>query len=556
MTQSNRRKWHTMALFSGLPSNLLALLLELGAAWILIAPASGAAAGARPSVTGKVIAVHSAATAITSVAVYGSGFGFPARTASIQFKDQLTRSKWRTLPSLDARVRKWEPSRILCDLPGRFSAGQIRIRTRQGISAAAGWSEAYEYSSYPLPVSPHGEGNPLAVQLSDDGRLWINQEFHTAFFFFDPQANRVSSIPSPGRATKPFGMFWNGADIATDISSLGEEVMVDPQGFVWFSEGGGFVYGGRNTNRSRIIRFDPDAPLAEAYRVYLVPGDRNEVMGLAYDTRRRLVWFTQKARGPNPAKLIGFDPDSTPYLSRFSGEDLSGIEEFPLPSSADDRWWELSIGQRTYVPGHIAMDAEGDLWYSGFWGRGDPDSGQAEIGRVDPDTGSLDTFPLPRTIGQSFAAAIVGPGPWSMQFAANGDVVFNRYFDSTISRFDRSRLGDPACTELAADGANPCIRDFVLPSIDRQRQTLHSLVVAADQRVWFTLADEWDDSATPSTASVGYLDAEGLPTLLPPLAAFAEGVPFSGAGIAVGSTGEIWFAEFLSNRIGKLRRTQ
>jgi streptogramin lyase len=59
---------------------------------------------------------------------------------------------------------------------------------------------------------------------------------------------------------------------------------------------------------SRIVCYDPAAPEMNRFRVYNVPGDWNQVIGLVWDTRRNRLWFAEGGldRG---RKIISFDPE-------------------------------------------------------------------------------------------------------------------------------------------------------------------------------------------------------------------------------------------------------
>ena len=148
---------------------------------------------------------------------------------------------------------------------------------------------------------------------------------------------------------------------------------------------------------------------------------------------------------------------------------------------------------------------------------------------------------------------VVGSGPWQILLGPNDDIVFNEFFDSTLGRFRISRLGDPACLRLNAQGRNPCIEEIVVPEVDLKHHQLHSIAFDPEGRLWFTQHTSGDQ--LDSTVSLGFVTADGAAiVLLPSLAGFDPDDAPSAAGIAIDPvTHDVWFAEFWRQRIGRLR---
>jgi hypothetical protein len=142
-----------------------------------------------------------------------------------------------------------------------------------------------------------------------------------------------------------------------------------------------------------------------------------------------------------------------------------------------------------------------------------------------------------------------------MLIAPNGDIYFNEAFDASVSRFDGSRADDPACLTLDAQGQNPCIESRVIPNFDLVNQAVHSIALDGEGRLWFTTRDAREEGAE-NTASVGFVTAGfGAAVLFPPLEAFPGDGAAHNTGIAFDpATGDVWFAEFLRKRIGRLQR--
>jgi hypothetical protein len=146
---------------------------------------------------------------------------------------------------------------------------------------------------------------------------WINQEFHLDLQRFDPATGRVAGIPIPRPPMPgPFALSLLGADIQTQISGAGEDILIDPSGRVWFTQGGGYLYNGKHPNHSRIVSYDPMAPEKKRFRVYTAaslgfvtpdwsevvrlpplasyPGDGNAAAtGLAIDPSTCDIWFCE-----------------------------------------------------------------------------------------------------------------------------------------------------------------------------------------------------------------------------------------------------------------------
>lgn len=166
-------------------------------------------------------------------------------------------------------------------LPQGAGSGRLRIETPAGKSRDVRL-EVYRYEWFDIPPTPGTNAMPLAIARAANGALWINQEFHLDLQRFDPATGSVTGIPIPRPPMPgPFALSLLGSDIQTQISGAGEDILVDPSGRVWFTQGGGYLYNGKHPNHSRIVRYDPMAPERKRFRVFNVPGDWNQVIGLA-----------------------------------------------------------------------------------------------------------------------------------------------------------------------------------------------------------------------------------------------------------------------------------
>lgn len=191
------------------------------------------------------------------------------------------------------------------------------------------------------------------------------------------------------------------------------------------------------------------------------------------------------------------------------------------------------------------MDEDGFVWYTAYGGR--------SIGRLDPATGDILEFPLPDTISNAPPTVFVGPGPWEILQAPNGDILFHEFFDATITRFDRSRVSDPACLQLNAQGANPCMQDWVVPEMNLEKEQVHSITYDRKGNLWFGIHT---DNEPGLGGSVGFIAGDGRYIVrLPDLSLFTGTDAAAAAGMATEPiTGDIWFCEFWRKRIGRLRR--
>ncbi|TAH34312.1 MAG: hypothetical protein EYC70_15290 [Planctomycetota bacterium] len=493
-----------------------------------------------PRPTGPAVAEGAVATFVDGpVRLTGTSFGSAGPGRALLIRDG---TGVRTLPSTAPEVKSWTDREIRFRLPSGTGSGGVRVQTPAGLSDEAAL-DVYRYDWFDIPPTPGTNASPLAVAVGADGRVWVNQEFHLEFQMLDPAVGAVQGLqipkpPDPGPfATTIFG------DHRTQMSTLGEDIFVDPDGRVWFSQGGGYLYQGLWPNHSRIVCFDPAAPPGFEFRVYNLPGDWNEVIGLAWDEVRERIWFTEGGL-VSGAKIGTFDPERVPWDNHFDFSTSLDHLLCPPGGSWDDCICIYLLPNPTAQPAHLLVDRDGFVWYTAYWGNA--------IGRLDPVTGVVTEYPLPPHIGKAPPAFIAGSGPWQILQAPGGDIVFNEFFDSTIARFDILRLGDPACLQLDAEGRNPCIEERVIPEADLRDEQLHSIAYDTLGNLWYTIhtADEPDLRAT-----LGYLTPSGDAVRLPPMSRFPGAGAPSFAGVAVDlHTGAIWFAEFWRKRLGRLER--
>lgn len=426
--------------------------------------------------------------------------------------------------------------------------------------------------SFRLPIAPHfvyrhyeaprrdddgsstGGGIPLAIALDTEGDAWVLGEFHAELQFVrasgSAQATKRTRIPHHPDALP----FANRHGLPTQTSVLGESVIVDGEGRVWLSQGGGHLVQ-EGTNHSRVVSYDPGSG---TFRTYNLPGNRNEAVGLLWDERRGLVWVAEygmyAARGephsapsnddPAAGALIVFDPETTPHENDFLWDrpldHLLCAEPTPEPDGCFARY-SLPDGAR--APAHLTGDPSGSIWFTLFWSRA--------IGRLDPETGEVTIYPLAPGVGTDRRAKIVGPGPWDIAISPDGKhVVWSEFFDSTFARLPLERAHDPSCRSLR-DGRNPCVEEMVVPGADRGDQRVGLFDFDAFGNLWFAQSPSFPvEPGAPN--SIGFVTADwSRVVVLDPVEFGAEGGG-SYAGIAVDpTTGDVWVAEFLPPGVGR-----
>ena len=425
-----------------------------------------------PLIHGHATALGSPSYDVTGIRIEGAGFGTASAASSIRMR---TGSVWTTVVATDAQILVWRDDLIVVKRPrDHINSGIIRVITPGGTSPDA-TLDVYRFDTYPLADT--SQGAPLALAYhAPSGKVFVNMEFAMDFQVFT-SAGVASSLgaPQPG---SPFGYF-NGSDYSTPISSLGEDAVVDPAGNIWFSQGGSLLYPGTHPNHSRIVRFTPQTG---AFRYYNVPGNDNEVIGLAYDAPRGRVWFGSVSGVSGPAKLTNFDPATTPWDNQLGAWDTgSGAPSLQSYVCAPGQttgcyFTQYSLPTTVFAPAHVLVDATGLIWYTNFWPSGSPPL--AHVGRLDPATGTVTTFPLAATVG---GVPSIGPGPWALTQLANGDIVFNEYFDTQLVRLPAAVQNSPSCQTLS-NGQNPCFEVFDVPGADRFAQLLHSIALELARR--------------------------------------------------------------------------
>ena len=489
------------------------------------------------------------------IEIKGSGFGEAGYGKSV-----VVHSSSGTVEYLatDQAVELWSDSEIKINLDLGTGSGTIDVKIfNQSISDIQ--FEMFRYEWHDMLVDGVQAAPPLAITVDESSRVWVNQEFHRhKFQMFDQSTSQMNMIPVPEPAGPGiFGSLFN-PDIQTHGSSLGEQIVVDSDGYVWFTQGGGSIYTGNMENHSRIVRVDPNNPTPENSRVYNIPGDQNEVMGLAWDESRGLMWATQAGLnavaggGGTGAALISFNPETTEWDNDF--DFTSSIDHLITDDSMNNSGFEfhwLGNGNEQTAPANLVIDEYGGIWVTLFWGN--------SILHYVPETGEMREIPLADSISGKFPNWF-GGNPWEIELDGQGHVVFTEFVDLTVGRIAIADAQNDECLSLNAEGLNPCVEEIsVLPGYDfSEGFGLHSLMHDLHGNLWFTPTAGKIVAEEDNDLSVGFITPSWQHVvMLPTLARFpAISSPHS-AGIAVDpNTGDIWFTEYTRKRIAKLQRLQ
>ena len=488
-----------------------------------------------PQVTNTVVATYSESV----VQLRGANLGTPSADHELLVESG---GHIRRMPSTHANVQLWTDDRIEVLLPPGTPSGRLRVLTPDGVSVEVEVA-VFDYDWYDIPPTPGTNPSPLSITVDSAQRVWVNQEFHLELQLLDPSVGAVTGLPLPQPAGP--GPFANTifSDHQTQTSVLGEEVLEDPSGRIWFTQGGGYLYSGAHPNHSRVVMVLPDEVGGPQFRVYNVPGDWNEVVGAEWDDGRGWLWFAQGGLTAG-AKITGFDPDLIAWDNTFEFDVSLNHQICGVGNPGDPCYHTYDLPNPTAQPAHLYIDNAGYVWYTAFWGNA--------IGRLNPATGVVNEYPLSAHISQAEPAIYVGAGPWEILGLPDGDIVFNEFFDATLVRFDTSRADDPACLTLDLAGQNPCMVDRVIPDADPVDEQLHSIALDLAGNLWYSI----HTADVPGLGgSVGYLTPDGEMTRLPPLDDFPGTGAGTVAGIAVDPVdGDLWLAEFWRKRVGHLTR--
>lgn len=477
-----------------------------------------AAVAATPAIDGRVTATFVAG----ALSLRGASLGATGDARSIQFDYD---GKTTTVSASDERVASWSPTAITLTLPPEVHSGTLRVSVN-GAASAPVKLLVFMYSGTSTVIAGTS-GKPLAIATAADGSLWINEEYHNSIKRLMPgDPSTVSSyiIPqAPGAGIFAQNIY---GDSPSRVSALNEDIKIAPDGAVWFSEGGGYLYDGPSPNMSRIIRFNPSD---NSFRCYNIPTDHAEVAGFLLDLPGDSVWYSESNLISGNAIGRFRISESTPDCDATPSDPPSPYCTTPRVAGCHDRW---QLPNPASAPGLLAAAPDGTIWFSEFWGN--------RLGRIDPRSGAISQLPLPPPI---VTTGYVGSGPWYVAFDAKGDLWVTEYFDAKVLHVRPSLMSQFDCSQLDASKRNPCVTDAFVGSDGSDGATVHSLTVGADGYVWFG----WSGQET----RLGFIDPgnNDAVVLLPAIAGMQGLAALSQDPV----TKDVWFAQYFDDKIGRLQ---
>ncbi len=528
-----------------------------------------------PVVNGPVVASMTPGSGV-SVTVAGSGF-LQGYFPQIIFTGALNLTITYVDPNnLDPRIRKWTDDQILVDgLPESALKASVKVKHASGTSATSTVGYLYDWTTIPDGGS---NGSPLALAIGDPSVLWINQEFHTTLYRLDLGTGLVTGAPTGTHSV--FEINYLGQDLATNISQNGEDVQVDRNGRAWFSEGGAWLFERSATswldNHSRIVRFDATGT---ALTEYNVPGDNNQIMGLALDPDPSgngpdLVWYSTIDRDPYGwrnynngfhTRLVSFHPQETTengiaasndfdfttanlscnkvgtdvvgtcsatnadisFKTCVSNADCVNASLLCAPnvfcnSVSDMRFfheYEFSpLTTDTVQIGHLLVDrrtTQKNIWFTGSVGK--------NLYYPPPN---YNPSRLGRLIIDSsgshieeYPLADLAAGtsfPWQLIKSPAGDIVFTEHARESIGKFDNAYVGSSSTCTALVNGVNPCITERIVPAADPAVHFVHSITYDKSNNLWFTLG-----TGNDMRSNIGFLKPDwNTFVMLPAISAF------------------------------------
>ncbi len=570
-----------------------------------------------PVVSSPVVVVNQAGSpSVSAVSITGQNFGWPTLSTSNRIH-VVSPGGTYDIRAADPGVVFWHPDRIVVRLSASIASGTVQVTSFDGQQLLTGTATAID-KVFSLDVFDLG-AYPSTVAADSHGRVFVNEAFHRNLAVVDAtgavQNYPIPVPPDGGPFASNLNFFGTSpVDFRTPMSITGDGIVVDSGGNVWFTEGGQGAYGGIYPNRSRIVRFDPGK---KKFRVYDVPADNSQVSAIAVVSGR--VWFATGAhdvenyvvggqpvvvRAHVPAKIVSFDPGRIPFgdgttidysrvsLSRVcavGSNETSCYHEYPIPDSCTlgtDGFADCTHGGwiATRPLSLLVAAADGKVWYGDYGGplARQPflgtglsfvfaSPGNNVVGRVTPTStvsGSpmIDLFPL--------AKPLAGGRPTTIAEATSGDIAISENLDNTFSLLSKtSVVGSPAtCMQLQANHKNSCMSEIFVPdfsykdvdgtkhvavngsSVDPgQGEGVYGIGFDGDRNLWFTQTGPDQPNRLPS---LGYVTPDWAKVVrLPPMGIFPARTGYSGLGMTVDQSGNVWFADFLRQRVSRLRRT-
>ena len=353
-------------------------------------------------------------------------------------------------------------------------------------------------------------------------------------------------IADPVDVNAPFlGRSLKGERQQVNFSTLGEEVIADEQGRIWFAQGGINTTALDLTNYSRVISFHPpDSKDGDGeFCVYNIPDDNAEVLAVAWDADRGLLWFAQSSIHDGVGAIVSFKPSEMTTCSNSytwelnsQGEPLTDFD-YGYCDSPDTQGCFTKYALPADYPvafsafpsfGLPDMDTTGTASFLTVLQEPHPDAGAVwfslsfgdAIGRLDPGEpgGPVQTaFPIG---DDPYSGRWIVPnnaGAWDIDVhPLTGDIVFTAYSGRYIGRFDMKRYlaasYDGECeTDPGVGEVNPCMQLMPVPGLSSVHN-VHQFDFDNYGNAWFSVTTEGcvgkTDGMPHEPASIGFIDAE------------------------------------------------
>ncbi len=349
-------------------------------------------------------------------------------------------------------------SGLCSNSPGGSGYSQVAL------SVATNWSAvSYKQDFHKLATLGQAGGSPLDVTFSASNTIWNSSEFSDAVGQ-SVRNSTLKSIPDPADvATSPFASCFSTPCGATGLSALGERVVYAGK-LVWFTQGGWLGFpGGPVANHSEIVAYNPSTA---GFCTYLVPGNDNEVIGLAVtgSGKTTKVWFLE-------ADPVG----GRPALDSFSPSQVGANCPNSYSLSGAGSFRQIAWPQNDF-PSLIGVDPGGAaLWVTDFFGN--------EIDRVDVATGTI----TPHTYTSANADSVHGAEPWQVVADANYVYAID-YGDSNLVRVNKT---------------NGQVDQVRIPETSDTEEG-YGLALAGS-KLFFSLADDPQPSFG-AASTIGYVD--------------------------------------------------
>ena len=402
------------------------------------------------------------------------------------------------------------------------------------VPSQTNWVTRTYRSDFPQLSTFHTPGSPFATTFqSSDDSIWNASEFSHNLIEIKNGWKKahnygvVSPASAPSVFDAPFANCNAGPCFSSSESAMSEQV-ISSDGVIWLTFGGwrryeGTAYDPDPPNHSEVVAFDPTT---KNFCTYLVPGNNNEVTGVASTGTApdSWVWFVESRGDGDQPSLDGFNP-SSPGLS-CNGQ---SNQAFELPESVRLLKWSSTGGQ---FPVQVVIDPSSPtIWLTDFYGASVNGQTYNEIDRIDISDPSKPTVARRYVFPSTNPASVIGGKPWDAVAPPNSNYV---YFidngDNDIVRINKT-------TNQLNEVQIPMTSDF---------ENGFGLSIFSG-RLYFTLADDFTQSFG-AASTFGYIDLSSWPDDSAP----KDGVIYTGLSrvtdpktranyraIAAGPTGQI-----------------